>query len=173
MERSVFALNAAQPAVSTSFIHGVSYTIPVISQSTQDSQLRSLLPAVSSCLRSIAKTLFCPLWKYEKRWYANASPKQQALAKRLYVACYAIALSLIGKSLKKHIASYDANRGMDFYHDVHDWLGGYPYESMSPRAVDWTMREEKFTHVRSFALNRAMPRIGVLGSGCDEYVYRL
>jgi SAM-dependent methyltransferase len=118
------------------------------------------------------KTLFCSLWKYEKRWYANASLKQQARAKRLYVAGYAIALRLIGKSLTKHIASYDANRGMDFYHDVHDWLGGYPYESMSPRAVDWTMREEKFAYVRSFALNSALHRIGVLGSGCDEYVYR-
>lgn len=117
------------------------------------------------------KTLFCPAWKYEKRWYANASPKQQALAQRIYTVGYAIALRLTGRSLAKHAASYATKRGMDFYHDVHDWLGGYPYESMSPRTVNWIMREEKFTHVRSFALNSAMHRLGVLGAGCDEYVY--
>jgi len=25
--------------------------------------------------------------------------------------------------------SYQSSRGMDFYHDVHDWLGSYPYET--------------------------------------------
>ena len=118
------------------------------------------------------KTLLCALWKHEKRWYAKASRQQQALARKLYVAGYAIRLRLVGKSLASHIASYASNRGMDFYHDVHDWLGGYPYESMSSVAIDHVLSEQKLEHVRSFAIDSLMHRIGVFGSGCDEYVYK-
>ena len=32
--------------------------------------------------------------------------------------------------------SYQLSRGMDFYHDVHDWLGGYPYETAQASEVD-------------------------------------
>ena len=32
-----------------------------------------------------------------------------------------------------YVANYGQSRGMDFYHDVHDWLGGWPYESILPR----------------------------------------
>ena len=172
IERSVFALDAA-----TTGRFDVVYSWGVLHHTGDLARALKIAASLVApggvfVFALYRKTLFCPLWKYEKRWYANASPKQQALAKRLYVAGYAIGLSLIGKSLKNHIASYDGNRGMDFYHDVHDWLGGYPYESMSPRSVDQTMREQKFAYVRSFALNSAMHRIGVLGSGCDEYVYR-
>ena len=29
------------------------------------------------------------------------------------------------------------SRSMDFYHDVHDWLGGYPYETAPVFEVEW------------------------------------
>ena len=34
-----------------------------------------------------------------------------------------------GKSFSDYLNNYK-KRGMDFFHDVHDWLGGYPYESI-------------------------------------------
>ena len=61
-------------------------------------------------------------------------------------------------------------RGMDFAHDVHDWLGGYPYETASPEYVAQLMRELGFAEVRKFA--RPRRELGLFGSGCDEYVYR-
>jgi hypothetical protein len=57
---------------------------------------------------------------------------------------------------------------MDFYHDLHDWLGGYPYESISPDEVDDLMRVLGF-EPRINYLKEA--RLGILGSGCDEYCY--
>ena len=61
-------------------------------------------------------------------------------------------------------------RGMDFYHNVHDWLGGYPYETTLAPEVDRKLTILGFKPERIFA----NPRItrGILGSGCDEYVYR-
>ena len=58
---------------------------------------------------------------------------------------------------------------MDFYHDVHDWLGGYPYEAALAPEIDEHMVALGFNAERVFA--RSKP-LGLFGSGCDEYVYR-
>ena len=83
----------------------------------------------------------------------------------------ACGLTLTGRSLKRYVANYPLNnRGMDFGHDLHDWLGGYPYESISSKDVHRLMESLGFVLVKQFA-ERKRP-IGLLGSGCDEYVYR-
>jgi 2-polyprenyl-6-hydroxyphenyl methylase/3-demethylubiquinone-9 3-methyltransferase len=72
---------------------------------------------------------------------------------------------------RRDFASYVAGyktRGMDFEHDVHDWLGGYPYESVTPAAMRAQMAQLGLEPVREFVERR----VGVFGSGCDEYVYR-
>jgi 2-polyprenyl-6-hydroxyphenyl methylase/3-demethylubiquinone-9 3-methyltransferase len=74
---------------------------------------------------------------------------------------------LKGESLKKRREEYWKSRGMDMYHDTRDWLGGYPYESISPQEAMNYMRELGFESVRSFIT----PVIGLLGSGCDEYSF--
>jgi SAM-dependent methyltransferase len=118
------------------------------------------------------KTLLCPLWKLEKKWYAKASPKKQALAQKLYTGAFTFGLRLTARDLETYVASYRSKRGMNFDHDMHDWLGGYPYESMSPAAVDHAMKAHQLEQVHSFVGTSAADRIGILGSGCDEYVYR-
>lgn len=59
---------------------------------------------------------------------------------------------------------------MDVFHDVHDWMGGYPYESTTAAEV------EAFMAQRGFELQKAVPwRVrlgGMLGSGCSEYMFR-
>jgi hypothetical protein len=59
---------------------------------------------------------------------------------------------------------------MDFYHDVHDWLGGYPYETALPSEVETELAALGFKLERFIA--QPMSR-GILSAGCDEYVYRL
>lgn len=61
---------------------------------------------------------------------------------------------------------------MDFLHDVHDWLGGFPYESISPKEVDTFMHALGFELIRRNVRKDMLSRTGILGSGCDEYVYR-
>jgi 2-polyprenyl-6-hydroxyphenyl methylase/3-demethylubiquinone-9 3-methyltransferase len=85
-----------------------------------------------------------------------------------YVRLFGAYLLLRGKRLKDHIASYRNKRGMDFLHDVRDWLGGYPYESIAPAELDAILVPLGFTGLKRNVKRRS----GLFGSGCDEYVYR-
>lgn len=114
------------------------------------------------------KTRYCGLWKRIKRWYVNAPPARQARAERIYVRLFGLYLLLRGKHLSKHIAGYDKKRGMDFYHDVRDWIGGYPYESISPQELAALLGPMGFEHVKQNVRRRS----GLFGSGNDEYLYR-
>ena len=59
--------------------------------------------------------------------------------------------------------------GPGFPHDAHDWLGGWPYESISPAQTERFMSKLGFRRVRAFT--RRGIQLGLFGSGCDEYVY--
>lgn len=139
--------------------------------------LRRALPLAAKMVRSggqfafalYRKTLFCWFWRVEKRWYAHGTPGAQRAARAVYLVLFRLACVLRLRSYKKYVATYRARRGMDFFHDVHDWMGGWPYESIFPGQVDRLMRTLGFTPTRSFA--RARFAVGVFGSGCDEYLY--
>ncbi|HEY0687128.1 MAG TPA: class I SAM-dependent methyltransferase [Steroidobacter sp.] len=114
-------------------------------------------------------TRLCWFWKMEKRWYTKAGQGAQKFAQKIYVALFRLGKLVQGASFKDYVANYRSNRGMDFYHDVHDWMGGWPYESISPAQVARFMQQLQLREVRSFAYPRTPS--GVFGSGCDEYVY--
>ena len=79
------------------------------------------------------------------------------------------AFALVRRDFAAYVSGYHSNRGMDFAHDVHDWLGGYPYESIRPADVAKELTALGFEEVRT----KVHPAsIGLFGSGCDEYVYR-
>lgn len=114
------------------------------------------------------KTRYCEAWKRIKRWYVNATPAEQARAERWYVRLFRIYMALRGKRLSTHIANYKRKRGMDFYHDVRDWVGGYPYESIAPAELHALLRPQGFEPVRQNVRRRS----GLFGSGNDEYLFR-
>ena len=114
------------------------------------------------------KTPYCGVWTRIKRWYVGASPERKAWAERLYVRLFGFYLLLRGKRLSTHIRNYRNKRGMDFLHDVRDWIGGYPYESIRPQELDALLKPLGFRLVRSTVKRRS----GLFGSGCDEYLYR-
>lgn len=117
------------------------------------------------------RTWMCPLWKIEKKWYSKASPDAQRMAQRVYLAWF----RFVGRrffDVDKYIEEYRLNRGMDFNHDIHDWLGGYPYESILPDEVEHLMGRLGF--VNGWYVSGKAKRgksHGLLGAGCDEYVY--
>src|SRR5262249_197180 len=78
-------------------------------------------------------------------------------------------LLLTGGDFRAFVANYQDQRGMELVHNVHDWMGGYPYESISAAEVEALMQRLGLVHVRSFT---SPTTIGFFGSGCDEYVYR-
>jgi SAM-dependent methyltransferase len=114
------------------------------------------------------KTRFCGFWRVEKRFYARAPKLVQRGLRAMFVTAFGIATRLRGGNLREYQATY-AERGMDFRHDVHDWLGGYPYESISPPEVHRFLGSLGFELIREFTKPAGS---GVLGSGCDEYVFR-
>ena len=113
-------------------------------------------------------------WKREKRWYAHASPQAQSRARKLYVAMFKVGLFATGRQFASYVENYRTNRGMDFDHDVHDWLGGWPYETISNVEVKDFMEELGFVPERIFSREgRILGRdLGLFGSGNDEYVFR-
>jgi 2-polyprenyl-6-hydroxyphenyl methylase/3-demethylubiquinone-9 3-methyltransferase len=57
---------------------------------------------------------------------------------------------------------YDARRGMNHWHDIIDWVGGYPYEVAK---VD---RVFDFYRTRGYSLERLVTDRGI---GCNEFVF--
>lgn len=54
-------------------------------------------------------------------------------------------------------------RGMDFYHDVIDWIGGYPYEYASIEEM------KRFVEALGFKMTRAFP--AAVPTGNNEFVF--
>ena len=114
------------------------------------------------------KTPLCEFWTWEKRLYTNA-PAPVGMALRLgYMALYVAGLIATGRNPFAYIRSYRSNRGMDWRHDVHDWLGGYPYQSTTPQEVAAFLDRLGFAMVRSFEKPAAVK--GLFGTHCDEFV---
>jgi hypothetical protein len=54
-------------------------------------------------------------------------------------------------------------RGMSYYTDIVDWVGGYPYEYATPNEVIY------FFEQRGFTLKKLTPTKGF--TGCNEFVF--
>lgn len=60
---------------------------------------------------------------------------------------------------------YDKNnRGMSRWHDIIDWVGGYPYEVATPEEIFDFYRKQGFTLTNL--------KCGKVGLGCNEFVFR-
>ena len=116
------------------------------------------------------RTPLCRLWTVEKRLYAQAPAFCQKAARVAYEAAYLASIAATGRNPRRYVAEYRGARGMDWHHDVHDWLGGYPYESTEPGEVGAFLRRHGLEPERQFL--RAPVAFGLFGSHCDEYVAR-
>lgn len=113
-------------------------------------------------------TPLCGFWVHEKKYYANAGAAAQRIVRGVYKSLFGLGLLATGSSPRRYIGAYRSARGMSWHHDVHDWLGGYPYEATEPGAVT------RFLSARGFDIERILAHrpvaFGLLGSHCDEYV---
>lgn len=114
------------------------------------------------------KTRYCGTWTRIKRWYVQATPEQKRRAEEWYVRLFGFYLLLRGQRLSRHVATYRKKRGMDFRHDVRDWIGGYPYESIRPDELHAIVKPLGFAPEKQLVKRRS----GLFGSGNDEYVFR-
>jgi 2-polyprenyl-6-hydroxyphenyl methylase/3-demethylubiquinone-9 3-methyltransferase len=109
------------------------------------------------------------IWRLEKRMYSRSPKSIQRLIRACYLGAFRLGLFATKRSFKEYQENYKTKRGADLHHDVHDWLGGYPYETALAPEVKSRLSALGFKAERVFARPRS---IGIFGSGCDEYVYR-
>jgi hypothetical protein len=109
------------------------------------------------------------MWRRIKRLY-NALP--EGLRTPFAVAVMApfelraaVAWTVRGKPWRyvQSWTRYKQARGMSRWHDLIDWVGGYPFEVATPDAVF------EFCQARGFTLERLVTRQGL---GCNEFVFR-
>jgi len=110
------------------------------------------------------------LWKAEKKFYARAPRFVQWTIRQAYMGAFLTARTLRSwESPITYIRNYPKMRGMNFSHDVHDWLGGYPYETSTAAEIRDRVCCMGFAEERSFPLPKTL---GLFGSGCHEFVFR-
>src|SRR5262245_45053124 len=115
------------------------------------------------------KTPLCRLWRIEKCLYTKSPQWGRHVLEMSYAAAFRLAMTLQGRNFQEYVTSYVHNRGMNWMTDVRDWLGGYPYESISERDMLNFTRELGFSALRLICRK---PGIGLFGTGCDEYAFR-
>jgi len=60
--------------------------------------------------------------------------------------------------------NYKNGRGMNHWHDIIDWVGGYPYEVATPEEIF------EFYKAKNFRLSKL--KCGGVGLGCNEFVFQ-
>ena len=112
------------------------------------------------------KTSLCWLWKIEKWLYVHSPTFAQNLICKSYIQLFKLACFIKGKNFDDYI---NQRRGMNFHINIKDWLGGYPYESISEAEMLNLAGDLDLELQRSFTHG---PLVGVAGSVCDEYVFK-
>jgi 2-polyprenyl-6-hydroxyphenyl methylase/3-demethylubiquinone-9 3-methyltransferase len=100
-----------------------------------------------------------PFWRVIKRTY-NRVPR----VPKTMMAAVAAAVIFVAKAVVTRRNPLEKERGMSFWYDVVDWVGGYPYEYASRSRV------EQFIASAGFAITRFVQ--AQVPTGCNEYVFR-
>jgi 2-polyprenyl-6-hydroxyphenyl methylase/3-demethylubiquinone-9 3-methyltransferase len=108
-----------------------------------------------------------PVWKVIKRTYvALPRPLQGAMA-LVFVTGFGIRTAVAdlvrGRNPFGRLRRTN-RRGMSFYHDVVDWIGGWPFEAARPDEVTRFVQERGFT----------VREVRTVGArlGCNEFVFQ-
>ena len=133
-----------------------------------DQTTRFVRPGGRLVIAIYVKTLFCGWWRLEKRLFSRLGHRLQTVVASGYAGL--CILRLLGRGINpiRHIREYGRFRGMSWWHDRIDWLGGYPYESASAEEVVRFLEARGFVLAGSFGTKAG---VGLLGSGCAEYVF--
>jgi 2-polyprenyl-6-hydroxyphenyl methylase/3-demethylubiquinone-9 3-methyltransferase len=106
------------------------------------------------------KTSLCRAWTAIKRLYSSSGP-----AVRFCMAAAFLTPLYFGKILTRQ----KFPRGMSWYYDAIDWLGGYPYESATWDEIVDFVENAGFANLSTVNTGRML---GIFGSSCAEYVFQ-
>lgn len=98
------------------------------------------------------------MWKMVK-WFYNAMPK---FVQRLMIWIY-YPIIVMAKLIVTRKNPFKKRRGMSFYYDVIDWVGGYPYE--------YAAKEEVINHLEKAGFKCVKFVKPAVPTGCNEFVF--
>jgi len=100
-----------------------------------------------------------PVWRVIK-WSFNKAPRwlQKTMIGIFYPVIWLAKLIVTRKNPQTQ------ERGMDFFYDIIDWLGGYPYEYATVKEINTFLEELKFRNIRTFPAE--------VPTGCNQFVFR-
>ncbi len=99
------------------------------------------------------------IWKVIKRFY-NAVPKFIQLP-MVWIFYFIIAAAKLIVTRKNPFKK--KKRGMSFYYDVIDWVGGYPYE--------YATKEQMINHLKKTGFKCIKFVKAAVPTGCNEFVF--
>ena len=100
-----------------------------------------------------------PAWHAIKRTYVAAPAFLRKLLNGFFVPVIFLAKFAVTRQNPLR-----QERGMDFYHDVVDWVGGYPYEHATIDEVAAMVRAD------GFEMERVIPAL--VPTGCNQFVFK-
>lgn len=113
------------------------------------------------------KTILCPFWVLEKKIYHRSSSSTQKMIRELFYKLFSFLSLFQYRHINKIIHKHKQKRGMDYFCDLHDWLGGYPYESISPKSFNDFISTIGLKIQKQSICNEGF---GLTGSGVNEYL---
>ncbi len=156
----MFGLNEQFAVVYSWGVHHHAANVALAVQKAGD----AVKPGGHLALALYAKTPLWGFWRVEKRVNRKLPRPIQKIAQYGFASAGAELRFITGRKTTKV-----KTRGMDRMRDIHDWLGGYPYEPAN--FADTLAMLPGFELVRTTTLYDP-EAMGVLGSGCEEYVLR-
>lgn len=102
------------------------------------------------------------LWVKLKRVYNSNGRITKKAMEAVYTTYHFLGMIFHGINPFSYVRNYVALRGMDFFTDIRDWLGGYPYEFAS-------VSEVKYFLERSGLKCRKVREVRSIG--CNEYLF--
>lgn len=101
-------------------------------------------------------------WLKVKKLYNNSGFFIKRVMDAIYATYSVFALLAAFRNPFSYIKNYRSNRGMNWYRDIIDWIGGYPYEYASVEEI------VNFFSERSIFLKKLN---AVNGLGCNEFLF--
>ncbi len=108
------------------------------------------------------KNRFCGIWTKIKKTYTYGGVLTKVLMSLIWYPLHFLRKVINGSLFK------DQGRGMLWFYDSRDWLGGYPYESATKEEIINYVEKKGFKILKTRNVN---PSFGIFGSGCADYVF--
>jgi len=101
-------------------------------------------------------------WLAIKKIYNKCGSVEKHIIEAIYTTYYIIGLTLNFVNPITYIKNYYSLRGMSFWTDIKDWLGGYPYEYATSKKII------KFFSELGFDCKKLTPARSI---GCNEFLF--